>query len=98
MSVTQSGYLSGSGGYRLLTARVKGDTLPGDNRFDKLVLIRDKVRVLVVDGDRSDRPDTPSQAEYGSDYVEAALAPNLERSRNRAAIKQTGIDFIRPEV
>ncbi len=37
-------------GPRVLTARIKSDDLPGDNRYDRVVPVRDTVNVLVVNG------------------------------------------------
>ena len=37
-------------GLRLLTARIAQDDVPGDNRFDQVILVRDQVNILVVDG------------------------------------------------
>ena len=42
-------------GLRTLTARLDHDDLPGDNRFDQVVLVRDQVNILVVDGGVQDR-------------------------------------------
>src|SRR5262249_19512852 len=42
-------------GPRVLTARLKHDDLDGDNRFDQVILVRDQVHVLVVDGGARDR-------------------------------------------
>src|SRR5262249_18007898 len=42
-------------GLRVVTATIVHDDLPGDNRFDRIVSVRDKVNVLVVDGG----PNTP---------------------------------------
>jgi hypothetical protein len=58
-------------GLRLITARVTGDELPGDNRLDKLLLVRDKLRVVVVDG--SVDPRDPKQS--SSHFVKNALLP-----------------------
>jgi hypothetical protein len=53
-AVTLTGKLDVSG-WRLLTARVHPDDLDEDNRFDKIILVRDQVRVLVIDGTPNDR-------------------------------------------
>ena len=37
-------------GPRVLTARIQHDDVPGDNRFDQVILVRDQVQILVVDG------------------------------------------------
>lgn len=47
------------------------DDLPGDNRFDKLIPVRDKVRVLLVDGS----PDPRDPKESAGHYARNALVP-----------------------
>jgi hypothetical protein len=42
-------------GLRVLTATIGHDDLEGDNRFDQVVLVRDQVNILVVDGGVQDR-------------------------------------------
>lgn len=83
--VTLTGNLE-EAGPRVLTVRVSGDGLPGDNRFDKVILIRDVVRVLVVDGNPN--PDLPT--ETGSHFVRNALTPVPET--------RTEEYYIRPQV
>jgi hypothetical protein len=83
--VTLTGTLD-EAGPRVLTVRLTGDALPGDNRFDKVILIRDVVRVLVVDG--SPNPDTPTEA--GAHFVRNALTPVPET--------RTEEYYIRPQV
>lgn len=65
-------------GARLLTARIPGengpfgfDDIPGDNRLDRLIPVRDEIRVLLVDG--SPDPRDPFQA--GSHFVRNGLLP-----------------------
>jgi hypothetical protein len=58
-------------GPRVVTARLTGDELPGDNRLDRVVPVRDVVKVLVVDG----APDTRDPREAGSHFVANALRP-----------------------
>ena len=58
-------------GARLLTARVTSDDLPGDNQLDRLIPVRDRVRVLIVDG----TPDIRDPKQSGSHYVRNALLP-----------------------
>jgi hypothetical protein len=48
-AVTLSAKLSRPG-LQVLSASVKSDDLDADNRFDQIIQVRDKVRVLVVDG------------------------------------------------
>src|SRR5262249_16862766 len=83
--VTLTGSLD-EAGPKGLTVRVSGDGLPGDNRFDKIVLIRDQLRILVVDG----TPDYDMPAEAGSHFVRNALT--------RVPPNQTESYYIRPEV
>ncbi|MCI0376808.1 MAG: BatA domain-containing protein [Gemmataceae bacterium] len=64
-------------GLRLLTAKIDHDDMPGDNRFDQVVLVRDQVSILVVDGNPSDRnPESSS-----SFFLAHALAPVKESER-----------------
>lgn len=58
-------------GPTLLTARVQSDDLPGDNQYDRLISVRERVRVLVIDG----RPNLEEPTEAGSHYVVNALIP-----------------------
>ena len=58
-------------GPRVVTARLTGDDLPGDNRIDRIVPVRDMVRVLVVDGS----PDPRDPRESGSHFLRNALTP-----------------------
>lgn len=58
-------------GLRVLTATVTGDDLPGDNRLDRLLQVRETIRVLVVDG----RPDLRDPKESASHFVRNALLP-----------------------
>jgi hypothetical protein len=58
-------------GPRVITATVTGDDLPGDNRLDRIVPVRESVRVLIVDG----TPDTRDPKESGSHFVRNALIP-----------------------
>ncbi|MDB5309635.1 MAG: hypothetical protein JWO38_3837 [Gemmataceae bacterium] len=83
--VTLTGSLE-EAGPKVLTVRVSGDGLPGDNRFDKVILIRDVIRVLLVDGS----PNPQSPAESGSHFVRNALTPVPEN--------RTEEYYIRPQV
>lgn len=58
-------------GPRVVTATVAGDDLPGDNRLDRIVPVRETVRVVLVDG----TPDTRDPKESGSHFVRNALLP-----------------------
>ncbi len=41
-------------GLRIISAGIKHDDLPGDNRFDQVIRVRDKVNVLIVEGPADD--------------------------------------------
>jgi len=58
-------------GWRVLTAEVKPDQLDDDNKLDRVILVREKVRVLVVDGSPNDRE--PEKA--GTYFIGHALLP-----------------------
>jgi Aerotolerance regulator N-terminal/von Willebrand factor type A domain len=58
-------------GLRVIAVEITGDELPGDNVLYKTVLVRDKVRVLLVDG--TPNPDNPTDA--GDHFVKTALNP-----------------------
>jgi hypothetical protein len=58
-------------GPRVITARVQTDDVPGDDRLDRVVPVRDRVRVLVVDG----TPDVRDPRESGSHFLRHALIP-----------------------
>lgn len=72
-------------GWRVLTAEVKADQLDDDNTFDKVVLVRDKVRVLVVDGSPNERD--PEKA--GSYFLTHALLPVPEEFRFQYHVQPT---------
>jgi hypothetical protein len=42
-------------GWRVLTAKMQSDDLEIDNRLDRIILVRDQVRILVVDGAPNER-------------------------------------------
>lgn len=58
-------------GQRIVTAKLTGDELPGDNRLDRVVAVRDVVRVLIIDGS----PDLRDPREAGSHFIANALRP-----------------------
>src|SRR5215213_7247645 len=58
-------------GWRVLTAEVKPDQLDDDNKCDRAILVREKVRVLIVDGSPNERD--PEKA--GSYFLAHALLP-----------------------
>ncbi len=64
-------------GLHVLTAKVHSDDLDGDNRFDQVILVREQVNVLVVDGGLSER-DPKRSASY---YLMNALVPVKETER-----------------
>jgi hypothetical protein len=64
-------------GLRVLTARVAHDDLDGDNRYDQVILVRDQVNILVVDGNPNDKE--PQNA--SSYYLMHALVPVKEGDR-----------------
>jgi hypothetical protein len=74
-------------GLRLLTARVSGDDLPGDNRLDKLMLVRDKLRVVLVDGS----PDPRDPKQSASHFVRNALLPVSADQVNEYFVRVTQV-------
>jgi hypothetical protein len=58
-------------GLHVLTALAGPDDLPGDNRLDQVVQVRDFVHVLIVD-DNYDERDEPASSSY---FLKQALAP-----------------------
>lgn len=72
-------------GWRVLTAEIKSDQLPDDNKMDRLFLIREKVRILVVDGSPNDREPDKS----GSYYLGHSLLTVPEEFRLQHYIRPT---------
>ena len=72
-------------GARVVTARLTGDDVPGDNRIDRVVPVRDTVRVLVVDGS----PDPRDPRESGSHFLRNALTPVTTGLRDDYFVKVT---------
>jgi len=66
-------------GLRSVTAQVQSDDLSVDNRADQVLRIRDKVRVLVIDG----RPARNEPEKAASYYLMHALLPIKEADRSR---------------
>jgi hypothetical protein len=64
-------------GLHVLTATLHSDDLDGDNRFDQIVLVREQVSVLVVDGGIHER-DPKRSSSY---YLMNALAPVKDAER-----------------
>jgi hypothetical protein len=58
-------------GVSVIGVKIEGDELPGDNVLHKTILVRDKVRVLLVDG--TPNPNLPTDA--GDHFVKTALNP-----------------------
>ncbi len=83
--VTLTGSLD-EAGPQVLTVRVSGDQLPGDNRFDRVIVVREAIRVLLVDGN----PNPAMPVESASHFVRTALTP--------VAQDRTEEYFVRPAV
>jgi uncharacterized protein YjbJ (UPF0337 family) len=64
-------------GLRVLTAKINHDELDGDNRYDQVILVRDQVNILIVDGNYSER--FPDQA--SSYFLAHSLLPVVETAR-----------------
>ena len=58
-------------GVRVLTARLTSDDVPGDNRLDRIVSVRDRVNVLIVDGS----PDRGDPKDSASHFIRNAFLP-----------------------
>jgi hypothetical protein len=72
-------------GPRLLTARLQGDDVPGDNTLDRLIPVRDRIRVLIVDGTLDVRD--PKQS--GSHFLRNALLPVPENRLDEYHVRVT---------
>jgi hypothetical protein len=70
-------------GLRVLTAVVQADELDADNRIDRVIYVRDQVRVLVIDGS----PDEQHPERSASFFLMHALAPVREGERTRFHIQ-----------
>jgi hypothetical protein len=66
-------------GLRILTAEVQSDELDADNRFDRVIYVRDQVRILVIDG----APDEREPEKSSSFFLAHALAPVREGERGK---------------
>jgi hypothetical protein len=75
-AVTLSGKLE-KAGLRVLTAKAEHDDLDGDNRYDQVILVRDQVNILVVDGNPNDKEPTLAS----SFYLMHALLPVKDADR-----------------
>ena len=75
-AVTLNGKLD-KAGLRVLTARINHDELDGDNRYDQVILVRDQVNILIVDGNYNQNvPDLAS-----SYFLAHSLLPVVEAAR-----------------
>jgi hypothetical protein len=88
-------------GFRLLTASIgvpktdgvqqatlsQPDDIPGDNRFDKLVLVRQAIRVLIVDG----RPDPREPKDSASHFIRNAIVPVSAGQKDEYFLRATTI-------
>jgi hypothetical protein len=72
-------------GPRLVTATVQPDDLPGDNRYQQLIFVRDQLRVLVVDG----APNRRQPEESASYFLRNALLPIPPSEVDRYFVKVT---------
>lgn len=70
-------------GWRVLSATVRPDDLEADNRFDQVVQVRERVRVLVVDGS----PDNRQPEKSASFYLLHGLVPVSDAARDRYPIQ-----------
>lgn len=84
LPVTLTGKLTMPGS-RVITAKITGDDLPGDNEFSRTIFVREKVNVVVIDGS----PDTRNPTEAGSHFIRNALAPVAEAIRKDYFIQPT---------
>lgn len=75
-AVTLGGKLT-KAGLRTLTAKIVNDDVPGDNRFDQVILVRDQINILVVDGNYHEREPEKSS----SYYLMHSLVPVKESER-----------------
>jgi hypothetical protein len=70
-------------GFQVLTARVKPDDLDADNLLDRVVQVRDQVRVLIVDG----APNEKNPERAAGNYLRNAVAPVAEAARAKYPIQ-----------
>lgn len=74
-------------GPRVLTARIKHDDLPGDNRYDQVIPVRDTVNVLVINGG-ADR-DISKSSSY---FLNHALLPIKDSERGRYFLQMREVE------
>jgi hypothetical protein len=77
-------------GMRLITARIKDDDLDEDNEFNRMILVRDRVRVLLVDG----RPDDRNANDSAANYIATAILPIPDEMRSTYHVR---LEIVRPE-
>src|SRR5262249_28865172 len=75
-AVTLTGKLE-KAGLRILTATAEHDDLDADNRFDQVILVREHVNVLLVDG----APNEHDPEKASSYYLEHALLPVTDEAK-----------------
>lgn len=73
-------------GAQVVTATVGPDDLPADNRLDRVLAVRDRLRAVVVDG----RPDPRDPTRSASHFVANALAP-VEAVRRREYVVDVAV-------
>jgi len=77
-AVTLTGKLE-KPGLRVLSAEIKNDDLAADNRFDQVLLVREQVNVLIVDG----KPSSREPKDSASYFLTHALLPVQPTERTK---------------
>ncbi len=77
-SVTLSARM-GAAGLHVITAAVKQDDLEADNRFDQVILVRESVRLLVIDGTLNTEDPKLSSSHYLLNAVLAVPDPQKQQ-------------------
>lgn len=72
-------------GPRVVSVKLSNDEVPGDNEYHRVILVRDKVNVVVIDG----TPDTRNPTDSGSHYIRNALSPVPEAQQKDYFIQPT---------
>jgi hypothetical protein len=70
-------------GVRVLTATVKPDELEADNRLDRVIQVRERMRILVVDG----APNTKEPEKDSSYYLMHGLLPVRDTDKERYPVQ-----------
>jgi hypothetical protein len=80
-------------GLHVITAQVKSDELPGDNRLDQVIHVRDFVQILLVDGamDPSKGQDPKTAIESSSYFLGHALIPKKDEEKANYVVQVTPI-------